>query len=980
MNLEKIPQYELLVHEKLDDIHSEGYLFRHKKSGARVMVLQNSDENKVFHISFRTKPADSTGVAHILEHSVLCGSRKFPSKDPFVELVKGSLNTFLNAMTYPDKTMYPVASCNDTDFCNLMHVYLDAVFYPNIYQKEEIFRQEGWSYQLENPEDEIVYNGVVYNEMKGAFSSPEDVLDREIMNSLFPDSTYGVESGGDPSCIPDLKYEDFLAFHTKYYHPSNSYIYLYGNVNAEERLDWMDREYLSHFDYAPVDSAIKLQQPFSEFRKVYRKYPVSDTESLENHTYLAWNAVIGTSLDVELANAFAVLEYAILSAPGAQLKQSLLDHGIGKDIMSSYDSGTYQPTFSVIAKNADSSDQERFVRVIRETLEELAEKGINKKALLAGINTMEFKFREADYGSFPKGLIYGIDIFDSWLYDDNAPFDYLKQLAVYDRLRERVDTGYFESLIRKYLLENPHGSLVVLEPERGLTAKQDQAVREKLRLYKETLDENQIQELIAKTGKLRAFQETPSTQEELKKIPMLERSDIGREAAPFQNTEYEWDGTRVLHHDVTTNGIAYLDLLFDINRVDKGDIGYLGILKAVLGMVNTEHYSFQDLNNEINMNTGGISAGMSVYPLLRQKNQFRGFVGIRASVLYDKLPFAFDMAEEILFRSNFEDDKRLYEIIAKLKSRLAMHLTSAGHSAAAERALSYFSQINALNDAVSGIGFYHLVEDLEAHFDQKKEGLKEKLRMLCGELFHRKGMLVSITCEKEGLESMKEPLLAFTQRLPETDLPVKDNALALEKKNEGFMTTSQVQYVARTGNFRRAGYQYTGVLRILKVLMSYDYLWTNIRVKGGAYGCMSAFGRSGDSYFVSYRDPNLRRTNEVYEGVPQYLEQFEADEREMTKYIIGTISEIDTPLTPAAKGRRSLSAYITGLTLEEVQRDRDEILEATQEKIRALAPLVRAVLDEHAFCVIGNEEKIREDQDLFGTVLMLCSDEEEETE
>lgn len=984
MKLENIPQYELLQMERIEDVRSDGYLLRHKKSGARILVLQNDDENKVFNIAFRTLPTDSTGVAHIMEHSVLCGSRLFPAKDPFVELVKGSLNTFLNAMTYPDKTMYPVASCNEKDFCNLMHVYLDAVFYPNIYKKEEIFRQEGWSYQLESLEDEIVYNGVVYNEMKGAFSTPEDVLEREIMNSLFPDTTYGVESGGDPAYIPDLTYEDFLAFHQKYYHPSNSYIYFYGDMDIEERLCWLDKEYLSKYEVQEIDSQIQLQQPFSETKEVFRKYPVSESDDLGENTYLSWNAVIGTSLDVELSNAFAVLEYALLSAPGAELKQTLLDAGIGKDIMSSYDSGVYQPFFSIIAKNADTAQKEQFVSLIRGKLTELAEKGIDRKALLAGINTMEFKFREADYGSFPKGLIYGLDVFDSWLYDDNMPFAYLKQLDVYKTLREKAETGYFEELIRTYLLENTHVSVVIVEPERGLTAKNDQAVREKLKAYKESLSEEEIQALIEKTQKLRVFQETPSTAEELEKIPMLERGDIGREAAPFANKEYEFDGTKVLHHEVFTNGIAYLDLLFDTTRICREEIVYLGILKAVLGMVNTKQHTFQDLNNEINMNTGGISAGVSVFPVLAEYGEIRSFVGMRARVLYDKLPYAFERIGEILFESEFDDDKRLYEILAKLKSRLSMQLSSSGHQAAACRALSYMSQINAFNDEISGIAFYDFVEELEQNFEQKKQELKEKLHLLCKKLFHQEGLFVSLTSDVEGLEAAKEPLRAFVQRLPHTELPQADNKLILTKKNEGFMTPSQVQYVARCGNFSQKGYEYTGALRILKVMMSYDYLWVNVRVKGGAYGCMSAFGRGGDSYFVSYRDPNLEKTNEIYEGVVAYLNQFNANEREMTKYIIGTVSELDTPLTPSAKGSRSLNAYFSGITSEQMQKERDEVLGATAEQIRALAPYMQAILDDKAICVVGNEEKIKEAKELFGTIRQLTNgaelDEEDEYE
>lgn len=970
MNLEKIPQYELVKQETINDIQSEGYILRHKKSGARIMVLQNEDENKVFNIAFRTPPSDSTGVAHILEHSVLCGSRLFPAKDPFVELVKGSLNTFLNAMTYPDKTMYPIASCNDKDFCNLMHVYLDAVFYPNIYMKEEIFCQEGWSYQLESPEEELVYNGVVYNEMKGALSTPEEVLEEVNMNSLFPDNTYGVNSGGDPLFIPDLKYEDFLAFHKKYYHPSNSYIYFYGNMDIEERLQWLDREYLGNFEYDFVDSAIPLQKPFEKVKEVHCKYSISEDDDLENNTYLSYNVVVGTSLDVELANAFAVLEYALLSAPGAVLKQALLDAGIGKDIMSSYESGVLQPFFSIIAKNANSCDAQRFCQLIRSTLEKTVEEGIDKKALLAGINTMEFRAREADYGSYPKGLMYGIDVFDSWLYDDSKPFDYLK-LDVYAKLKEKVETGYFEDLIRQYFIENTHASFVILEPERGLTSKIDGQVKEKLDAYRNSLSEEELGELIRRTEKLRSFQETPSTAEELAKIPMLSREDIGKKAAGFQNKEYHFGDVTVLHHDVFTNGIAYMDLLFDISRVAREDIPYLGILKSVLGMVNTDHYTFSDLNHEINSNTGGISVGLSVYPVLVDDNEIKAFAGVRARVLYDKIGFAFHMADEILFHSKLDDDKRLYEIIAKLKSRLSMQLSSAGHSTAACRATSYLSQFSAFNDAIGGIAFYRLVDDLEKNFDEKKQGLKEKLRLLMGELFHKEGLFVSVTSDGEGLEWMKEPLGQFINKLPHADSEKKENSLILEKKNEGFMTTGQVQYVARVGNFKRAGFDYTGVLRIVKVLMSYDYLWTNIRVKGGAYGCMSSFGRTGDSYFVSYRDPNLRATNEVYERVPEYLENFDADEHEMTKYIIGTVSDLDTPLTPFMKGQRSLSAYMSGLSPETVQKERDEVLSATPEQIRALAPLVRSILEEQAICVIGNEEKIKADKDLFMNIQRL---------
>lgn len=965
MTIKDLQAYELVGEEVLPDIHSQGYLLRHKKSGARVMVIANDDDNKVFHITFRTPPKDSTGVAHILEHCSLCGSEKFPSKDPFVELAKGSLNTFLNAMTYPDKTMYPVASCNDTDFANLMHVYLDAVFCTNIYKKEEIFRQEGWNYHLESPEDEITYNGVVYNEMKGAFSSPEDVLEREILNALYPDTPYGYESGGDPECIPDLKYEDFLDFHRKYYHPSNAFIYLYGNADICERLQWMDEEYLSRYDVKEVDSKIAMQKPFEAPREIYRKYSISTAESEEDNTYLSWNVSIGNSQDAELATAFSIIEYALLSAPGAPLKQALLDAGIGKDIMGSYDSGTWQPVFSVTAKNANISDKEQFLAIIRQVLTQIAEQGLDKKALLAGINSSEFRFREADYGAYPKGLMYGIDIMDSWLYGDEDPFAYVKLLDVYAKLKEKVGTGYYEKLIRRYLLENTHVAVVIVEPEKGLTAKIEAATAKKLAAFKESLSEAQIQELVDKTEKLRLFQETPSTQEELEKIPMLERGDIGRESRGFSNILLQWGDTPVLWHDVCTNGIAYMELLFDLRYVPKEDLPYVGILKSVLGMVDTEHYTYGDLYNEINMQTGGIGTGLQVFPDSKHPEKLRTMFTISSRALYDKTDFVFEMIKEILFTSKIEDEKRLHEILSEQKSRIQMRITTAGHSATVTRAMAYFSDASAFGDLTGGIAYYKLIEELENHFEEKKEFLAGKLRNLMSCIFRQDTMMVSITAEKSGLAGMDAQVHMLCKEMPSDAREALAYTLAYGKKNEGFQTSAKIQYVTRTGNYRRAGFAYTGALRILKVIMSYEYLWVNVRVKGGAYGCMSGFGRNGDSYFTSYRDPNLRATNEVYEGVPDYVEHFSVDERDMTKYIIGTISELDTPLPARAQGARALNAYFGNVSEEDVQREREEILSADCENIRALAPLMRAILADDNFCVLGNEDALAKEKEMF---------------
>ena len=962
MQLKDLQAYEILEKRPIKDLNSEGIILRHKKSGARIAVISNDDDNKVFYIGFRTPPEDSTGVAHIIEHTVLCGSDKYPVKDPFVELVKGSLNTFLNAMTYPEKTIYPIASCNDKDFQNLMSVYMDAVFHPNIYKYQEIFKQEGWHYELESEDAPVTINGVVYNEMKGAFSSPDDVLSRQIMTSLFPDTTYANVSGGDPLHIPELTYEEYLDFHRRYYHPCNSYIYLYGDMDVVEKLAWMDEEYLSKYEAIELDSEIKLQKPFEKPVEVTHKYSISSTESEENNTYLSYNTVVETALDEKLYLAFDILDYALVSAPGAPLKQALIDAGIGSEITGGYDSGTLQPTFSIIAKNTNPEEKEHFLTVIRETLEGLVKNGLNKKSLLAGINSSEFRYREADFGHFPKGLLYGIQCLDSWLYDDMRPFLHLEALDTYRFLKEQVNTDYFEQLIQKYLLDNKHASVVIIEPEKGLNAKNEAVLEKKLAEYKAGLSEEEIKKLVENTRHLKEYQETPSLKEDLEKIPMLARSDMKKEAALFYNIELSVKEVPVIHHDIFSNGIIYLTMLFDIAHIPAEDIPYLGVLKAVLGYVDTKNYSYADFSNEVNIHTGGIGSTIGVYPSVKEKDDYKVKFEVRTKALYDKLPEAVSLMEEILFTSKLCDEKRLYEIIAELKSRLQVSISSAGHSVASTRAMTYFSKAAAYKDTIT---FYEVLCDLEAHFEERKEALIAKLKELTEAIFTRENLLVSVTCEKEGLSIATAELEKFIPMLFETAKTTKKAEIIPVQKNEGFMDASQVMYVARAGNFRAHGFEYHGALRILKVIMEYDYLWINIRVKGGAYGCMNGYMKNGDTYFVSYRDPNLEKTNEIYDGIPAYIEQFTADERDMTKYIIGTISDMDIPMNPSTKGDRSMAAYLQNISYEEIQKERDQVIHATQEDIRNLKDMIASVLDEKNLCVIGNEETLQAHEDMF---------------
>ena len=965
MNPNHLKAYEVLKEEELQDIHSKGWLLRHKKTGARVMLIENSDENKVFNIAFRTPPKNSTGVAHILEHSVLCGSREFPLKDPFVELVKGSLNTFLNAMTYPDKTCYPVASCNDRDFQNLMHVYLDAVFYPNIYKKEEIFRQEGWNYHLEQKEGPLKYNGVVYNEMKGAFSSPDDVLEREIMNSLFPDTTYGCESGGDPVNIPDLSYEEFLDFHRQYYHPSNSFIYLYGNMDMEEKLEFIDSHYLSAFDSLAIDSQIRDQEAFAQVKDIQKNYPVSEDEGEEDNTYLSYNMVVGEAADINLSLAFEVLDYALLSAPGAPLKQALLDAKIGKDIYGSFEDGIKQTYFSIVAKGANLSQKEEFVKVIRDTLTRIAEEGIDKKAVTAGINYYEFRFREADFSSYPKGLMYGLDILSSWLYDDTKPFCEVQLLEGFEFLKKALEEGYFENLIRKYLLDNTHGAILSLVPEKGLAAKRDKELEEKLENYRKSLSDEELTRMVENTKALEAYQEAEEAPEALTCIPMLSREDIKKEITGLTNEEHHVEDSLFLYHDVCTNGIGYADLLFEIHDFDVDTVHYLGLLKSVLGAVDTENYTYGELFNEVNARTGGIAYGIEVFDDAQDTDAFRAMFAVRGKALYPEMDFMFSMIREVLTTSKLDDTKRLYEIIARVRSRAQASLASAGHSTAVLRGASYASPMAAFQDEMAGIGYYQFIEKLEKDFDSCKDEIVKNLRKVMEEVLRPENFCVSYTGERESLDVVKAQAAGIKKVLFNGQKPESVKQAPCIKKNEAFKTSGQVQYVAQNGNFRKKGLEYTGALEILKVILSYDYLWINLRVKGGAYGCMSGFKRNGESFLVSYRDPHLKRTLEVYQGVPDYIRAFEADEREMTKYIIGTISNKDVPRTPQMQGSISKTAYFSNVTEDMLQKERNQILGAQKEDIQKLAALVEAVLSDDQICVVGSETAIEKAEDVF---------------
>lgn len=968
MTIHDLAEYEILDEHRVEDVQSDGFILRHKKSGARIAILSNNDDNKVFYIGFRTPPEDETGVPHIIEHTTLCGSKKFPVKDPFIELAKGSLNTFLNAMTYPDKTVYPVASCNDQDFKNLMDVYLDAVFNPNITKYEEIFKQEGWHYELTGKDDELKINGVVYNEMKGAYSSPDEVLSSQIYRSLFPDNTYSKDSGGNPEYIPKLTYEAYLDFYHKYYHPSNSYIYLYGDMDVVERLEWLDKEYLSLYDYKKVNSEINKQPAFDEIKNVEAQYSITMDDSQENKTYLSYNRVVGDTLDEMLYQAFDVLDYALVSSPGAPVKQALIDAGIGDDVYGSYDAGILQPVFSFVAKNANASQADEFESIIENTLKEVVKTGINKEALLAGINSSEFKFREADFGQFPKGLLFGLNCLDSWLFDDMKPFIHLECLGTFAKLRKAVDTDYFEKLIQEYLLDNTHGSSVTVKPKRGLGNEREEALAKELSDYKASLSDEEIKKLIEDTEHLKKYQEEPSSDEDLRKLPMLTRADMKKNAMPFSNIEDELLDVKVVRHDIESNGIDYISFLFDAGDFAQSELGYLGFFTNALGLVSTERYSYTDLANATNIYTGGISTGTASHPDIKDRNNFVFKFEVKLKVLEKNLDKALELMEQMLLSSDFTDTKRLGELVAQIKARLQANLSSSGHLVAAMRSMSSFSHYALYQDELKGVAFYRSICCIEKELSESPKSVSDKLAAIAKKLFARNRMLISFTGNNEAYGNAKPSLEKVIAGFNKMSAVGNQAEVHFNTAKEAFIDASQIQYVAKTGDFICEGYEYTGALRLLRIILSYDYLWINVRVKGGAYGCMNTFLRSGESYFVSYRDPNLSDTLDVYDRIPEYIKSFSPDERDMTKYIIGTFSALDTPMNPEAKGSRSLSAYLEGITYEQIQKERNEILNAQPEDIRRLADLVEAVLKKDSICVIGNENMIKESAGLFENV------------
>lgn len=953
---------------ELKEINSKGYFFIHEGTGSNLIKIENNDDNKVFSIGFKTPPEDSTGVPHIIEHSVLCGSRKFDTKEPFVELLKGSLNTFLNAMTFPDKTLYPVASRNEKDFFNLMDVYLDAVFYPNIYKYPEIFMQEGWHFNIEDKNKPLKYNGVVYNEMKGAYSSPDSMLYRKIPETLFPDNTYKESSGGDPEKIPDLTYENFLKFHKKYYHPSNSYILLYGNGDTKKELSFINDNYLKDFSKENIDSQIKLQKPFEKPVEKQYFYGVAKDDSLDNKTYLSMNFVVGESTDRDLYLAFEILNHLLLKTPASPVKKALIDNGIGMSVSGEFYNSIKQPVFIITSKGANDSDKEEFRKVILDTLKDLVDKGIDKSLIEASINKMEFELREGEFDGYPSGLIYCMRMMDSWLYGGD-PFTHLRYDEAFNKIREALTSNYFESLIDKYLLKNNHSSLVMLSPKKGLNEEKENNAKEKLKKIKDNMSKEDIENTINNCKKLKERQNSKDSKEALDSIPLLSLDDIDKNAEKLPMEERNLENIKILYHNLPTNKIGYSNLYFDTSVVPQENIKYIRLLSDLIGKLGTESYDYSNLANLININIGGISYNPVAYSKNGDDKNFTPLLEVSIKTLSKNFDKTLELTNEVLNKTKFDDTERIYNLIKEIKSRIEGRLLDNGHRITSRKVLSYVNEKGAYDEEILGLSYYNFLCDLEKNFPKDKETIINKLKDTSKKVFNKNNLVIGFTGEEEDYNLFIKSLDKFISNLGKEKLEKQNYKFQLERKNEGLLTQGNVQYVAKGGNFKRDGFEYSGALNVLETIAGFDYLWNNVRVKGGAYGVFSNFRKDGGVYIVSYRDPNIKDTLKVYDNMYKYLKNFNTSEREMTKYIIGTIRKLDYPLTNSMKGEVSEGNYFTGTTYEDLQKERDEVLKTDINTIRNLSKMIEKLMEQDYISVLGNENKIIKNKEIFNNLV-----------
>ncbi len=959
--------FKLLEKKYVKEVNAECLYFQHEKSGARLVKILADDANKTFSIAFKTVPVSDAGTPHIMEHSVLNGSKNFPVKSPFDVLAKGSLNTFLNAMTGSDVTIYPVASMNDKDYFNLMHVYLDAVFNPLIYDDPRILMQEGWHYELENAEAPIVYKGVVYNEMKGAFSSPTRELDYQIYKQLFPDNGYGYSSGGYPQAIPTLTYEDFLDFHRTNYHPGNSYIMLYGNADTEKELAFIAENYLDKYTLSDRKVEIPIQKPFLSMKKIIAPYAAAEGAETDNQTYLTINIVAGKNTDRALVMALDILTDVLVNHESGPIRLALQEAGIGRDVRAALDD-LKQNIFQIMVQNANTSDLDKFSEIVFSTLRDVAENGLDKKMVEGVINRMEFRLREGNDAQ--KGLTYAMRALSGWFFADD-PFLSLEYEQPLAEVKTALKTDYLENIITTQLLDNPHTLLLALEPKPGLEKEINDRTEAKLAAYKASLKPDQIDSLVQQTKELVANQKREDTPEQLASIPMLSLSDINPDVEWFEIEKRTAAGVPLLVYEDFTNGVVYGKLYFNAGVLPQELIPYAALLTEILGTMNTTNYTYGELDNELNIHTGGFAASFNSYQVNRDDDQLLPKIIISSKAMKEKTGKMYELMAEVVNRTKYADTERLKSLLTRHQSRLEQNVTRNGFRYALRRQASYYSKEGLFNELTGGMEYYWFITRLTNNFEAMQEEIINNLTRTAGLLFSRNNLITALTCSAEDLASATSALEEMITSLPQSSPAEASWNLAPQKKNEALLAASKVQYVIKGYDFKKLGYQYNGRMRVLQQVLSRDYLQNRIRVIGGAYGGFARFSPNGQAYFGSYRDPNLVETLENFDATPEFLRDFDADETEMTRFIIGTIAGMDRPLTASQKGDRAVQRFFEKTTREMLQQERDEVLATSADDLKGMEKMVSQVLAQDSYCVYGNEDKIKAAKDKFGALLQL---------
>ncbi|HWQ04257.1 MAG TPA: insulinase family protein [Longilinea sp.] len=946
----------LLVREQqINEINSMARLYRHERTGAQLLSLENEDENKVFGITFRTPPVDSTGVAHIMEHSVLCGSRKYPVKEPFVELMKGSLNTFLNAFTFPDKTCYPVASQNVQDFYNLIDVYLDAVLYPNL--TRHTFEQEGWHFELESLNAEIAYKGVVYNEMKGAYSTPDEVLSQQSQAVIFPDNTYHQDSGGDPRAIPDLTYEGFKAFHNQYYHPSNAFIYFYGDDDPGNRLKIIDA-YLQDFDLRAVDSTVPVQAFFKAPRRAAFGYEIAPEEEAPK-AMLTLNWLLPDGADPTEKYAFSILNEVLIGTPASPLRKALIDSSLGEDLAGrGIETGLAQMFMSVGMKGIQPTDLEKVEGLILTTLKKLVQDGIDRDAIAAAMNTVEFSLRENNTGSFPRGLGLMLRTLDSWLYDRD-PFGLLKFEQPLSEIREKIRSGrYFEQLIDRHLVNNPHRATVTLLPDAELAQQREAAELARLKSARDGMTKGQLEAIVQNTVELRLRQETPDTPEALATIPVLQLKDLETKIRRIPTQEKKEGPVPILFHNLFTNGILYLDLGFDLHTIPQELLTYIPLFARALLETGTEHMDFVALIQKIGRNTGGIHHTL-FHSTIPSSCKSTSWLFLRAKAMVPQKEELFGILKEVLNTARLDDRDRLRQMVLEDKAGFESMLTESGHRFVNMRIKAGFNEADWAAEQMSGISQLIFLRSLVDEMDANWPAVKAALEQIRNLLVRQGSMIANITLDEKNWEIMKPDLQEFLSSFPTEASKSVSWQLPSMEQPEAITLPSQVNFVGKGVNLYQTGYKFHGSLLVILQYLRSTWLWERVRVQGGAYGGMGAFDRfSGVFSLLSYRDPNLDKTLSIYDQTAEFLRTLKLDKAEMSKAIIGTIGELDAYQLPDAKGYTALTRHLLGVSDQERQRIRDEVLNAKKNHFHEIARILDEFTSRGTVVAMGSPQAV----------------------